>query len=952
MYSERKNRINKIDIMKKEKIQKMLRLLGIIMLIAALFVTVLCFPVFAQGVGISDTGKIDPHKAAILELRSETKGLLIPRMTSQQRLYIPVNALSVGVAIYQTDGESGLYFYDGKAWRRLIVSDEIGGDVGQIPNLAKVATTGDFDDLIDKPLIPTHLSQLEQDSLYFTTVSAAEQQRWDTAALGENIFSGDYKDLQDKPAIPTQLKQMITDSMHLLVTAAERESWNNKADKEDIPTHLSQLEQDNNYYTTISKEERDMWNAAVKSTSFSGKYSDLENLPVLALVALTGDYRDLKDSPSFNLNLDLDSSQLAALAAVAITGSYKDLVNTPIAKDSTGEVLTIAKVATTGNYEDVINKPTIPTQLKQMLTDSMHLLVTANERESWNNKAYKEDIPTKLSQLEQDENYRRLVKKSNIAEWDAIDTNNFDGEYISLKGKPVFAAVAYSGAYEDLKDEPGRTELAEMLGLQQVALNGEYSSLNNPPAIKTKLSDFVDGTDSRHRIMTTDDYNAYNTAVMGFNTHKNHFIFDGNYLNLVNSPDLQPVALSGEYKDLKNKPSAQDFYDLLALSPVAYSGAYNNLVQKPTKDQLKKILNLPDIVYTGNYYKTGQENLPDFVDQAPHPSITPATDVKIENTLKNINYAYTGTNTSAYARADHVHYMANESPEINFSTDVHSGNVTTMKKAVNAAYIKFLFSTDNGAIGNTVSGNSYGDVVANGFNSDAGGFELKIRNQGVEFTNARVTDIPVLNNNDFNENHEDARRIAAMKNLSDYLAEKSKQLSDTLTKKYLNSSVSKTELNNLVPAGAVVMYDGNNISAVQQSGCWEVLTEMNQRIPVGAIQSYQGVSGTYMLNATGGAEKVTLTYMPYHTHSIRYRFDDDGGIDGNEMTHVRSNEGSGYSYSQRTEKTVWGTDYSISDNSFIENIDNGTYKKTPTAHENMPPYRAVYFIKRTNKECK
>ena len=70
--------------------------------------------------------------------------------------------------------------------------------------------------------------------------------------------------------------------------------------------------------------------------ALSGDYNGLINTPDLAEVALSGSYDDLLDKPE--------------LSAVATSGDYNDLLNTP----------NLATVATSGNYNDLTNKPTIP----------------------------------------------------------------------------------------------------------------------------------------------------------------------------------------------------------------------------------------------------------------------------------------------------------------------------------------------------------------------------------------------------------------------------------------------------------------------------------------------------------------------------------------------------------------------------------------------------------------
>ena len=45
---------------------------------------------------------------------------------------------------------------------------------------------------------------------------------------GENVFSGSYNDLIDKPQIPTTLAELKIDDEHQTVTAAEKIEWSRK----------------------------------------------------------------------------------------------------------------------------------------------------------------------------------------------------------------------------------------------------------------------------------------------------------------------------------------------------------------------------------------------------------------------------------------------------------------------------------------------------------------------------------------------------------------------------------------------------------------------------------------------------------------------------------------------------------------------------------------------------
>lgn len=74
------------------------------------------FTIYAQGVGVNDDGSA-PHSSAMLDIKSDSRGLLIPRMTMTERNLIPSPA--TGLLIYQTDNTPGYYSYDGTSWDRL-----------------------------------------------------------------------------------------------------------------------------------------------------------------------------------------------------------------------------------------------------------------------------------------------------------------------------------------------------------------------------------------------------------------------------------------------------------------------------------------------------------------------------------------------------------------------------------------------------------------------------------------------------------------------------------------------------------------------------------------------------------------------------------------------------------------------------------------------------------------
>ena len=74
-----------------------------------------------------------------------------------------------------------------------------------IDGLSTVATTGDYDDLTDKPTIPSKISDLTNDSDFIETSSTSGLIKNDGTidTTSYSTFSGSYNDLTNKPTIPS-----------------------------------------------------------------------------------------------------------------------------------------------------------------------------------------------------------------------------------------------------------------------------------------------------------------------------------------------------------------------------------------------------------------------------------------------------------------------------------------------------------------------------------------------------------------------------------------------------------------------------------------------------------------------------------------------------------------------------------------------------------------------------
>lgn len=91
--------------------------------------------IYAQNVSVNDDGA-EPSPSAMLDVKSSSKGLLIPRMTEAQKLAIS-NAAE-GLMIYQTDNSKGLWMMDSVAGSWNLILDSASASL----NLAAVLQNG------------------------------------------------------------------------------------------------------------------------------------------------------------------------------------------------------------------------------------------------------------------------------------------------------------------------------------------------------------------------------------------------------------------------------------------------------------------------------------------------------------------------------------------------------------------------------------------------------------------------------------------------------------------------------------------------------------------------------------------------------------------------------------------------------------------------------------------
>ena len=321
-------------------------------------------------------------------------------------------------------------------------------------------------------------------------------------------FDGSYKSLTDKPAIPSI--EGLASEEYVNEAIENLQLPSNLATKEDIPTNVSELENDSGFITKTELEDKnylvydDVTHFALKE-EVPTKISELEDDKNIATVndlhghnnktvidgitseqvakwdrntSFDGDYYSLKNRPNIpthTSNLQNDSGFISEIPREYITEAELD------SKGYLTEHQDISNLATkeelfNKDYNDLINKPNIPSieglaseeyvdsaienipkiDLSEYATkeelhehENKNILdsITEEKINSWNNKSTfdgnynnltnKPNIPTKVSELQNDSNYISEIPNEYITETELENVMNSIEKTVSSNIQPT-----------------------------------------------------------------------------------------------------------------------------------------------------------------------------------------------------------------------------------------------------------------------------------------------------------------------------------------------------------------------------------------------------------------------------------------------------------------------------------------------------------------------------------
>ena len=227
----------------------------------------------------------------------------------------------------------------------------------------------------------TSLSVTEDGSLTVGGTTYAPSADWNdlinVPSFSSVAFTGSYNDLADKPNIPSlagyATQSYVSSAVATSVNSAISNLVNSAPTTLDTLNELAQaLGNDSNFSTTVSTALGNRLRVDTPSQNLTTqqKSNAVTNLG-LSAVAISGSYADLSSKP----NIPQSTSDLFNNSGFITSGdiTWNNLLGKP----------SFAAVATSGSYADLTSKPTIDTLVPSQATNNGKFLTTNGSTVSW-----------------------------------------------------------------------------------------------------------------------------------------------------------------------------------------------------------------------------------------------------------------------------------------------------------------------------------------------------------------------------------------------------------------------------------------------------------------------------------------------------------------------------------------------------------------------------------------
>ena len=332
--------------------------------------------------------------------------------------------------------------------------------------------------------------------------------------------------------------------------------------------------------------------------------NELNQHPISSIIDLQETLTTLDDNIA-EVNDKADSLK-EELKLIEITGTpvdYDILINKPQINsiELTGnKTLEELNIQPAGDY--VVNETlteyakteNIPAKVSQLENDTGYLVES-----SLDNYATKEEIPTLTSQLTNDSNFLSSIPEEYITEQELTETLNTTSENINQQintkadKATTIAGYGITDAYTKTEIDEALNDKANSSGLSAVATSGSYNDLTNKPNIITSYNELletpqIEGVDLKGNKSLTDlgiqPAGDYLTSIPEEYITETELNSKG-YAQAADIPANTSDLTNDSGFITKEVNNLDNYTPTSELSAVATSGSYNDLTNKPTIPQ-------------------------------------------------------------------------------------------------------------------------------------------------------------------------------------------------------------------------------------------------------------------------------------------------------------------------------------------------------------------------------
>lgn len=341
----------------------------------------------------------------------------------------------------------------------------------QPSDLATVATTGDYDDLSDKPDLSVYATGAE-----LTAGLATKQDTISDLATIRSGASAGATAVQPADLAPyattSDMNTALASKQDTLTAGSNINITNNVISATAEPQVQADWAQTDSNEVDYIKNKPDLSVYATTSamnTALAGKQDVISDLSDIRAGAALGD----------------TAVQPADLATVATTGDYDDLTDKPDLSIY-AESADLATVATTGSYADLTNTPSIPTATSDLTNDSNFITaaeapvqdVTVNGTSVLSNGVAAVSVPTATSDITNDSGYITIadVPAQVQSDWNESDTSA--ASYIENKPANLVQDASYVHTDENFTSAE-KTKLAGIEAGAEVNVQADWTEADS-----------------------------------------------------------------------------------------------------------------------------------------------------------------------------------------------------------------------------------------------------------------------------------------------------------------------------------------------------------------------------------------------------------------------------------------------------------------------------------------